>query len=104
LENELAHREQVMKSLAHNMEKLESSTAHVPSEIRDKMATVREEWQNISRAAERRDKAIRAVSSQSDQWVTSLNHFTAIKCWNSWLVKFSRYLGDGSRLTWIVGG
>ena len=56
-----------MKSLAHNMEKLESSTAHVPSEIRDKMATVREEWQNISRAAERRDKAIRAVSSQSDQ-------------------------------------
>lgn len=56
-----------MKTLEYQMEKLESSSAKVPSELKAKMDAVTEEWRNVQRNAERRDKAIRAVSSQADQ-------------------------------------
>ena len=67
LENELAHREQTVRQLKNQVEKLESVSAQVPSDIRAKVSAVTDEWQNVKRNADRRDQTIRAVSSQSDQ-------------------------------------
>ena len=56
-----------MRQLKNQVEKLESVSAQVPSDIRAKVSAVTDEWQNVKRNADRRDQTIRAVSSQSDQ-------------------------------------